>query len=253
MELNRYSIELALTEIAGGYPGSIDAQRAFLQNPMMARRVPESAREEFLAREREWGLPEHASANGDESPDVIRTGFRRDADGLPYLGAYQIKACLQQAARNLYDTTSRPTIYQVARAITYGIEVLPRDIPIQGGRDGGVRQIAQIIEHPRNPQIRVPSTRERQLWLGGTLTFAIVVQTRGASGKVLTEDLIGDLFETAGTFVGLGTDRGYGHGRFEVARLDGPELIDSRAVRAADVDLANPARKGIGYVRADKR
>jgi hypothetical protein len=242
MELRTYGIELTLEQIAGGYPGTIDAQRAFLQNPMMAKRVPADAREEFLARERELGLEDGPIG------DTVKTGFRPGPDGQPLIGAYQIKAMLQQAARSLCDTTSKPSIYQVARAITYGLEVLPREIPISGGRDGGIRQIAQIIAHPRQPSIKVPSTRERSIWVGGTLTFTAIVSEAGVAGKVLTPTIVKALFETGGLFIGLGTDRGYGYGRFTVTAWGpNPGGIDLPA------HIDNPARKGLGYVRADKR
>lgn len=239
-----YAIELKIDDICGGFPGTIDAARAFLQNPMMAKRVPESAREEFLARDRDFGLEEGSI------PDIVRTGFRRNPEGVPILGNYQIKAMLQQAARALYDTTSRPSIYQVARAITYGIEIAPRDLVIKGGHDGGVRQIAQIVAHPRQPSIRIPNTRERDVWVGGTIDFNAVVLNQGAVKKIMTRETLQTLFETGGLFVGLGTDRGYGYGRFQIRKFEYLGEIDARVV--APFAFENPRRKGIGYVPVRK-
>ena len=240
MQYTSYSVKLQIKSIAGGWPGTIDAHRAFLQNPMMAKRVPAEAREEFLAHEREWGAEEDGG-----SMDIVKTGFRKRGE-IPYLGGYQIKAMLQGAARTLYDNTGRPNIYQVARAITYGMEVTPQNIPIDGGSDGGTIEISQIISHPRNPNIRVPSIRQRALWYDGTLTFTLHVIAQGAAGKTLTQEVVRDLLDTGGMFIGLGTDRGYGHGRYTLMEM----MITPQGELP---DLSNPKRKGMGYVRGSRK
>src|SRR3990167_7992650 len=124
MKLHRYTVTLALKDIAGGYPGHIDAMRQFLQNPAMAKRVPAAAREEFLGQERTWSATATAATEDGENEatvegalDIVKTGFRLDPEGRPFIGNYQIKAMLQQAGKAMYDNVSRPSIYQIARAI----------------------------------------------------------------------------------------------------------------------------------------
>lgn len=237
VDINQYTVRLTLDRIAGGYPGHIDAMQAFLQNPAMARRVPAEAREEFIGQEREWGAADGSAPRS----DVVKTGFRQREDGTPVIAGHQIKAMLQGAVRAIYDRSSAPSIYTMARAVTYGLDITPWDITIEGGHSGGTVRINQIIAHPRNPDIKVPSVRERQVWVGGEVEFTVTVLASGAAGKTLTESTIRSLFETGGMFVGLGTDRGYGNGRFHLTELAvgvGPEP-----------DTTNPRRKGTGYVR----
>ena len=239
MELVVTQAKLELVSIAGGFPGHIDKMKAFLQNPAMVKRVPVEAKEEFLQQERDWG----AADDGETPIDIIKTGFRQLPDGRPFIGAYQVKACLQGAARTLYNANTKPSSYQVPRAVTFTLEVLPTEIVIEGGRSGGVKRINQIISQPRTPTIKIPSIRERDIWLGGTITLFFVV----LSTSILNEHLE-DMLEAAGMFVGLGTDRGYGYGRFKLLSF---EKVDPDVVEIPGL-VWNPRRKGIGYKKKSK-
>lgn len=243
--MQRYDITIAFESIAGGFPGTIDAARAFLQNPMMIKRVPETVREEFLAQDREFWNEE-----GEEMSDIVRTGFRRAEDGTPLLAAHQVKAMLQQVAQTLYDKSTRPSIYQMARAIKFGLEILPATFPIEGGTSGGIRQISQIVSHPRYENVRIPIIREREVWIGGVARFIAVTTTTGTLGPLFTKDRMDELFTTGGMFVGLGTDRGYQYGRFEVQQIEGPHPFSRDELPEF---VKNPARKGLGYVTPRKR
>lgn len=238
INLAGFSVELALKNIVGGYPSSVDKLQLYLQNPALAKRVPAEAREEFVGRERELGLPEHA----EQPPDLVRTGFRmKDGKPPPLIGAYQVKAMLQESARALYDKGSKPSIYQVARAITYGLDVIPSEIPIQGGSEGPKSQIHQVISHPRDERIKVPFSRERDSWVGGKLSFKVLILASGSAELLVP--IMEDLFQTGAIFIGLGTDRGYSNGRFTVAVFE--EAAASTIVEVPAWYL-NPARKGVG-------
>lgn len=241
MKVIRATVTLELEDILGGFPGSIDAMTAFMQNPVMAKRVPDQAREEFIAQDREFFRED------DIPKDVLRTGFRMQ-DGIPMLGAFQIKAMLQQAAQQLYDKDSRPSIYSVARAIRFGLEIRPSLIPITGGSKGDDIELAQIIAHPRTPNIKVPSLRQRARWVGGALHFHVLLASVGAAGKLWTrdkdKDILRDLLDTGALFIGLGTDRGYSHGRFEVSQCDYDDAL-------VDYQVVNSARKSLGHKKAN--
>lgn len=280
MQVTEYAISLAIDRIAGGFPGNIDAYRAYLQNPALRKAVAPEVRHAFEEQMIDAGLPEQGKAD-----TIVRTGFAM-LEGQPTIFNYQLKAMLQEAAKAIYDNRSRPSIYQVSPAITYGLEIVPAQIFIQGGR---IREekvtISQIIKHPRNPDIKVPSVRERTICDGGTLAFTAFVLHQGRA-KVLgapkaEEDqdarieshrdgptntvvssplnpslpahtVLQDLFEAGSMFVGLGTDRGYGHGRFRIANF---EVVGKRDIALVQMGsmVDNPRRKGAGYVRADRR
>lgn len=241
MALLSATADLIITDLAGGFPGHIDAMRRFLQAPAMAKRVPPDVREQFLSED-PFGADGDGTAT--DQQEIVKTGFRKTADGEYWIGAFQVKAALQQAAKSLYTTTSRPSIYQMARAITYSLEVVPHQIVLRDVGDERTVEITQIIAHPRNPQIKVPSIRQRQVLATATCSVRFLVQSRGV-GELLRDELE-ELLETAGMFVGLGTDRGYGHGRFIVDGFRWGGLAPT-AERAALEERAarEPRRKGI--------
>ena len=247
-EITVYEVRLHLESMAGGAPSNIDAYLTYLQNPMMARAVPPEARQEFTEQLADLGVP--ISADGKPLDPVVKTGFHLNEDGQPLIMNFQVKAMLQGAARTLYTVGSKPNIYSVAGAITYALEVAPEEIPILGGEIlKKPWRISQIISHPRNPDIKVPSQRERQILVDGRVTFKLILMA-GGRGKVLT-DILEDLLQTGGMFTGLGTDRGYGHGRFAVEAFAlqgvtkiGPEML---------ARVNNPNRRGIGYVRKQRQ
>ena len=266
MQVTKYEVSLLIDRIAGGFPGNVDAYRTYLQNPTMSKSVTPEVRQAFEEQLAEAGI----SPTG-EADTIVRTGFALMPDGSPSIFAYQLKAMLQQAAQAIYDKDSRPNIYQVSPAIKYGLEITPEQIPIVGGAIRPEKVIiSQIIEHPRNPQIKVPSTRERTICDGGTLNFIAYVLHEGRAKVLVTSKsaanppkagaksgdapVLQDLFEAGGMFVGLGTDKGYGHGRF---RLGGFKRVGVQDISLSEmgsmVDNGGMARKGAGYVRADQR
>lgn len=246
VKLVEFRARLKLDRIAGGFPGHIDSYTAYLQSPRLSKSVPERARREFIEQFEEWGLS--SSDEAGPPPTTTRTGFAKDENGRPHIFAHYIKAMLQQAAEALYDTKSRPSIYQVPTAIKRCLEVTPEAIPIEGGM--GIKEpfkIAQIIKHPRNPNIRVPSLRERELWVGGTVEIGLHV-IDSARGRVLL-DCLEDLLIASSMFIGLGTDRGYEHGRFEVESFVKVREYELKVGDPLPQRVWNPDRKGIGYVR----
>lgn len=230
-------VVLSIESLAGGFPGSVDAMRQYLQSPALARRVPEEVREAFLASE-----PFEAA----EEPlgSIVKTGFRLNAAGQPWIGAWQVKACLQQAALATYTTKSSPSIYTMKRAITYNLEILPHEVVLLNPTPMHGVEIQQIIAHPRNPSIKVPSVRQRQVIDAARVEFNVICLLVGAGSEL--EDELENLLRNAGPFVGLGTDRGYGHGRFQVVRF----AWNESALSPGSVEVPDePDRKGITYER----
>lgn len=209
-----YSVALHIERMAGGFPGHIDALNAFMQLPVMAKRVPAEAREEFLTRESAFDSSVNEGAAERDAQDLyVRTGFRV-IDGVYYLMPHQIKAMLQQAIAAVYDMTSRPSQRMLQNAMKMAVSVVPSAIPITITGAVYQQRISQIIKHPRlgTP---VPSNRERDIIPIGDVAFQVnVLET--VVGRRITAEVLGDLFEVGGAFVGLGTDRGYQFGRFSV-------------------------------------
>ena len=252
IQIRSFSVSLKIARLAGGAPSNLEAYRLFLQNPMMARNVPPGARREFEEQVLETGVP---NTQGAAIDTVVRTGFNMTEDGQPFLWNYQIKAMLHGAATSLYDRYSKPSIYQISPAITHTLEVTPERIVIT---EGTIREkpwiISQVISHPRNPDIKIPSNRERQILDNGLIKFECHLLEAGRAKELLK--VLEDLFLAGGHFVGLGTDRGYNHGRFE---LTGFQELESQeiggppgGISSLDPRFDNPARKGIGYQRKRK-
>jgi len=249
MKVQSFRVVLQVDHIAGGYPSNLDAYRTFLQHPMRARAVPAAARQEFEEQFLDQGLT--IGEDGTSVDPVVRTGFAmQKVEGIdtPVIMNYQIKAMLQGAADSLYDKSSSkgsPSTYQVKPAITHALEVRPAVIPIIGGvLEDKPWLVSQIISHPRNPNTKVPSTRERRIVRGGRLTFTIHILATGGRGPVLIP-ILGDLLYAGGQFVGLGTDRGYNHGRFEPVELTDLGVVEYTLSAVEN----NPNRRGMGYVR----
>ena len=234
-------VELAIESLAGGFPGSIDAMRTYLQSPAMVKRVPEEVREEFLASE-PFTVPE-----GEMTGTVVKTGFRLTPEGKPWIGSWQVKATLQQAAKANYTTSSKPSIYQMARAITYNLEILPHELLLIDPSPMHEIEIDQIISHPRMPNIKIPSIRKRQIIDTASVRFNALILNAGGGVELVKE--IETLFRSAGPFIGLGTDRGYGHGRFQVTQFEWGEHADDLVKQVPD----NPRRKGVTYERGSRK
>jgi len=215
LPIHIYTVKLDIQRLAGGFPGSIDKLNSFLQTPALARRVPAEARQEFLDRE---SVFDSSTDDGSNAPQdsYVRTGFRM-IDGNYFLAAHQIKAMLQGAAEALYDDTSRPSIRQMKNAIKRCVEVSPEAIRLEISREPYKTQIHQIVKHPRYG-FPVPINRERDTIPEATVEFRVTVLESKVGGRV-GHQVLTNLFYSGGQFVGLGTDRGYGHGRFQVLDL----------------------------------
>ena len=220
MKTRTYSIGLHINKIAGGFPSSEDAVRAFLQSPEMKRTTPKIIRDEVLG---EAGLAEGLVAtvstsieDGDRTPGFVYSGFRQDQEGNLVIHAVQIKAMLQQAAEGMFDTTGKPSLTSYKKAIKLCLDVSPEHVVMHYKGELGVLTIQQIVTREW-PTSRIPSNRRRQVAFEVDVTFNLVIADldRGPS-KLLTTPVLKDLFDYAGVFIGLGTDRGYKFGRFEI-------------------------------------
>jgi hypothetical protein len=220
MNYNEYHAVLGIKSMAGGFPGSLDKINAFLQTPVMARRVPQEAREEFLGREAQFdsSVAEATDGADDVADSYIRTGFRM-LNGKYILAAHQIKAMLQNAAEALYDRNSRPaSLLQMKNAIKRCLEIRPEEIVMNIEGEVWSKTINQIVKHPRY-QFPVPINRVRQIVPYATVEFSMLVLD-SSIGRRVNGAIIQDLLDAGGMFVGLGTDRGYQHGRFTVIEFE---------------------------------
>ena len=227
MNFNEYSATLGIKSMAGGFPGSLDKINAFLQTPVMARRVPVEAREEFLGREAQFDSSVAGDGSGgDEVADsYTRTGFRM-LNGKYILAAHQVKAMLQNAAEALYDRNARPSsLLQMKNAIKRCLEIRPEEIIMDVQGDVWSKTINQIVKHPRY-QFPVPINRIRQIIPQATVKFNMMVLD-SAIGRRLSTRVLQDLLDAGGMFVGLGTDRGYQHGRFSVMDFKALKVFDT--------------------------
>ena len=229
MNTAKYQVELHINKIAGGFPSSEDAVRTFMQSPEMKLGTPQAIRDEFLGgAERMESLLATITTSpseGDEDGESrqagwVYSGFRKDENGNPILGAHQIKAMLQGAAASIYDTTGKPSLTTYKKAIMGGLSIAPEHILMNTTRPLTTERFQQIVERTW-PTSRIPSNRVRQIAHEVDIAFSVIVlDTEKGPARVLKEDTLKDLFDTGGTFVGLGTDRGYGFGRFEITRFE---------------------------------
>lgn len=232
-KITKYNVGIKIVDLAGGFPSDIDKVRAFLQTPAMAKRVPANVREQFVEEESAYmstAAPDNGDASEPESGSYVRTGFRQVADGSLVIMQHQIKAMLQEAADTVFPDKgagATPGMRQVKNAIKRCLTVSPKSIPLRitdrksdnplVGPDGKAR-IHQIIEHPRY-HFPVPSNREREIIGLSECAFTISILDSPIGGRI-TEDRLAEMLEVGGEFVGLGTDRGYGFGAFEVVEFE---------------------------------
>jgi hypothetical protein len=212
MDVKTYKVRLTIHEMAGGFPGHIDRATALLQHPALAKRVPAGIRSEIM-EDVEASID--YGANG--AVGEYRTGFRTAKDGTYLLAGNQIKAMLQQSAQALYDkaVAGSPSVHKIRRTIKLCVSVRPWEIPLTVTGEPYEKRITQIVNPevfpPRGP---VPIERTRVILPKAECAFEVAVLD-GQLGKALTKEVLRDLFDAGAMFTGLGTDRGYNHGRFE--------------------------------------
>ena len=157
----------------------------------------------------------------DEELEQSAAGFRQDDVGI-YVGDYQIKAMLAQAASLLGLTTSKRGSKQTLREglVVKGLDLEGKNtrekvylLPFKDNVDGvdertgnvsgpsGSRSIINRSEYVESPSLK--------------FTMSFLENRIGKTGKLLTRDDISDILSFSQE-LGLGGQRKYGGGRFDI-------------------------------------
>lgn len=204
----RYAIDLHVPQLAGGVPANPDAARAHIERKLRDNdTILRSAVAELMV---EKGITADEAAQEVRSQNHVVT-FRRDPERGLWIGGYQLKAAIKEAAN-------------VARAVGR----LPARWGLtKKGIEGFVAEHVFVVEDRLYLGVDEPSgsvQRFVQTWRGSGISIQEYVEDAKLSATIETDHEFSEeewaILWTTGERQGVGATRSQGFGRYYVTRWE---------------------------------
>lgn len=210
---SKFKVGMTIKRLDGGIPAHPDVIRAWLG-------ANEIQDDEELAKKIAEGTATEEELDG--KLEKLTTTFRTDKDGRPCIEARCVKAFIKQIAgvTGLYG--ANPGLRELLKE---GMVVYPELIPINVPADK--LQTAVEIVQVDNRGEKVSAFKRVRFAEDAKIEFEVhalnrngFAQKHGAAKtrkgiSTLTEDLLKDLIQFGGKYVGLGANRSQGRGTFD--------------------------------------
>lgn len=209
------------TEVVGGAPATREGIEAFVTHHLKLEGDEAASAIDRIIRE-ESG--QDIAGPEDELQEKLTfglTGFRKDPEGRAWLGNWQIKACLKQAASRLglfmKKKGAKGDLAELGSVAAYGKSALgpPRRIYLINGDGAATATYFQrFMGRVTGPQGSVSIVRDCECAPEGT-RFAF--ELRVGRGRFTVED-IANIFACS-MVVGLGSGKAFEAGKFRIDNL----------------------------------
>ena len=223
MKMNTAIVRLRfMNEYVGGQPASRDGIAAFAEHHLGL--VGEALE---IAVRRIMGEEVQLSTGADEVDEKATYGLnviRRTADGYAYIGTWQVRAMLKQAASRLGIFSAKGKVGSKGD-MSEGMLVMPWGISglgdhqqiviVQGGKPFAERVYKKFMGSVQTPKGRMSIVNDAEIAPAGT---EIEVRVEWPGGKLKADDMAS--IWALGRRVGLGSVKAMESGRFEIVSLD---------------------------------